>query len=355
MVAVEGSARESRRSHVLAAIVHEYIATGQPVGSATLVIRHRLGVSPATVRNDMNALEADGFIMQPHTSAGRVPTDLGYRRFVSFAGVSARVAPGVRKLVADFFEAADPEVPALLAATSRLLSDVTAHVAVVVGPLPRERVLRGAYMVPLGETAALAVLVVDTGQLESRRVELRSGTGSSELEAASKFLSDIVSGKTIEDGLEHAREGIQRHGYPAMVLLVREVADAFAAESHAEPPVFLGGAYRTAGRGAFDDPERIHAVLEVLEERKALSSLFREALGGASPGLLIGSENPFVELSDCSFVAADVRAAGKAAGSVGIVGPTRMKYQSVIGGVSEVSRRLSEYFEAISSGAAASA
>ncbi|MGB2756477.1 MAG: heat-inducible transcriptional repressor HrcA, partial [Acidimicrobiia bacterium] len=157
---------DERRAEVLRAIVEEYVASAQPVASQRVVARNGLKVSSATIRNDMHTLERDGYIAQPHTSAGRVPTDLGYRYYVDHLANTARLAGAQQRAVSDFFEAAHSAMEDVLSQTSQLLARITNHAAVVVPPQDEAPTIRGIQLVDIGDGSILVVVVTSTGSVQ---------------------------------------------------------------------------------------------------------------------------------------------------------------------------------------------
>ena len=191
-----GSADE-RRFEVLRAIVADFVATKEPIGSKSLVERHNLGVSSATVRNDMVLLEQDGYLQQPHTSAGRVPTEKGYRFFVDSLEAPGPLEPSQRQQVKQFFARAHGEIEHVLNETSRLLSDLTDHTAVVVGPHHDRAAVRSVQLVSLTARVVLVVVVLSDGAVEKRTLELRNDIGEERVAAAAAHLGRLLMGFTL--------------------------------------------------------------------------------------------------------------------------------------------------------------
>lgn len=341
---------DERKQAILSAIVEEYVSTGIPVGSQTVVLTRRLGVSAATVRNEMKVLEREGYIEQPHTSAGRVPTDLGYRCYVDAAEGPVHLQPALRRVVEQFFSQAQAEMETLLAETSRLVAAVTDHAAVIVGPVSTQRLIRGAHIDHLAETMVLATLVSDTGQVESRRIDLGEPVSAADVDKATAEFKAAVLGRPAVDGLLKLTEKADGHasgdsgGISTMILT--SIARAFeGGDLDSQPPYYLGGAHRTAAVGSFSDPADVHRVLELLEQQATLVRLLRSAVESESVAVLIGGEIPLEALHHCTVVATGFGAGGQTLGTIGVVGPTRMDYSTVISGVAEISNRLGAILE----------
>lgn len=334
---------DERKAAILRAVVDEYIRTAAPVGSAHVAERADLAVSSATVRNDMAALERDGYLVQPHTSAGRIPTDKGYRFFVDHLAPGGVLQPGQAQQVRSFFARAHGELERMLGDTSRLLSTLTHHAAVVVAPAGAElAVVRSAQLVGLGGRTALAVAVLSNGEVEKRTVELDEDTGEAGVAAASVHLARELAGTVWGTSAAPSPTGDA-----AVDALVARAAAALRPASSAEGAdhVFVGGASRMAA--AFDAVETIRQVLSILEQQVVVVGLISDILDrGLS--VAIGAEHGVEPLAGCSVIVAPYEVEGERAGSIGILGPTRMDYQQALAAVAVVSRRLSR---ALSDGA----
>jgi heat-inducible transcriptional repressor len=332
---------DERKAAILRAIVEEHVATAQPVGSQTVARSRGLNVSSATVRNEMTVLEHDGYIVAPHTSAGRIPTDLGYRYFVDhFTRTGALPAPQ-RRAVADFFTlftSANQVLDDLLHETSQLLARVSSHTAVVVGPhSPREiATVRSVQLVSLQPSLVLALAVLSNGNVEKCVLHLAHDADDSTVTAAGFALDAQLT----DAGWTHLPEPAPT-GNAAVDRLAREARDALAARGeHDSDPLYVGGASRLAAEHeAFPTATTATRLLELLEHQVELVSLVRELLA-QEPIVSIGSENPLDELRDCSIVVAPYRVDGEVAGTVGVLGPTRMDYRQALAAVEAISEQL---------------
>ncbi|HEX2849565.1 MAG TPA: heat-inducible transcriptional repressor HrcA [Acidimicrobiales bacterium] len=326
---------DERKAAILRAVVEEYIETAQPVGSSRLVHSAHLQVSPATVRNELAVLERDGYLVQPHTSAGRVPTDKGYRFFVDQLTPKGRLEAAQRQAVADFFSRTHDAVEQMLHDTTRLLSGVTDLAAVVVAPGHEVATIRSVQLVALGHRLALLVVVLSNGVVEKRGVELDEGTGDDRVAGASAHLAGHLVGQQMSTLPE-----IPPTGDRATDDLVTDAVARLREGHDAEPDqVFVGGASRMAA--AFDAVETVRQVLDILEQQYVVVTLLRDVLDrGLS--VAIGSEVGHESLAECSVVVAPYEVEGEPAGTIGVVGPTRMKYPQALAAVALVGRRLGE-------------
>ena len=337
---------DDRKRLVLRAIVSEHVAHGEPVGSKRVVEVARLDVSAATVRNEMAALERLGYITQPHTSAGRVPTDKGYRRFVDELRAEAAVAGPQRELVQELLGSAT-DVEDLLARTSSVLSQLTRLVSLVIAPDVETARLKLVELVGLTPGSALLLLVADTGRVEKRSIELPPQTSEAELERVRAVLGEHVRGRRLGD--VHAAIAAIADEAPADLReVLRATADATASGLADDTihHVFVGGQASLAGDASFER-EHLSRLLELLEERATLARLVAEATADDEPTVRIGEENEVEDLRAASLVAQRYQLV--TAGSLGVLGPTRMDYGSVLGTVRAVVEQLQQSLNDLSS------
>jgi heat-inducible transcriptional repressor len=329
---------DERKAEILRAIVEQYVATAQPVGSQTVTHTTGLGVSAATVRNEMSVLEGEGYITQPHTSAGRVPTDRGYRYYVDHLAGSGQLPAPERRRIAEFFTSATLAMDELLAQTSTLLAGVTAHAAVVVGPETQAVVVRSAQLVRLHPRVLLAVAVLSNGAVEKEVLELDDDIDESVLSAASGRVAEHLDGQCLS---ELTRTLPDAGAGDVADALVRAACESLRArvEQHEGESLYVGGASRLAAEHDAFGFTSFARLLELLEQHVVLAGLMRELLG---PGLTvsIGSENERADLRECSLVLAPYLVAGEVAGTLGVLGPTRMDYRKAQAAVVAVSHRL---------------
>jgi heat-inducible transcriptional repressor len=323
---------DERKASILRAVVEEYIQTAQPVGSRHVAEDPGVAVSPATVRNEMAQLEADGYLVQPHTSAGRVPTDKGYRFFVDSLTEPGPLGATETQQVRDFFARAHGELEAMLADTSRLLSGITKHAAVVVGPPHEVATVRSVQLVGLSPRVALCVAVLSNGAIDKHTLELDTDTDDEVLARASAHLSRHLVGKSL--ATLHA---VEPSGSPDADRLV-DVALARLVHDHDDPDaVFVGGTSLMAG--SFEAVDTVRRVLTILEQQIVVVSLLRDVLDrGLS--VAIGSETGVEPLAECSLVVAPYTVDGEGVGTIGVLGPTRMNYPQALAAVAVVSQRL---------------
>ncbi len=335
---------EERRLAVLRAIVEDYVATHEPVGSKALVERHNLGVSPATIRNDMAALEEEGFIAQPHTSAGRVPTDLGYRLFVDrLSGVKPLSAPE-RRAIHQFLDDA-VDLDDVMSRTVRLLAQITRQVALVQYPSFTRSTIRHVELVSLSATRVILVVIVDTGRVEQRIIDCPAALPEATLADLRSRLIVALAGKgfaDVPDAVEDLEEAFAADDRPLVRAIVSAVLET-ARERHDER-VVLGGTAHLARYGeAF--PISIQPVLEALEEQVVLLRLLGETTNLQGVTVRIGHENPVEGLESTSVITAQYARSDHPVASLGIVGPTHMDYPGTMSAVHAVARYVSRILD----------
>lgn len=338
---------EERKARILRAVVRDYIRTAEPVGSGAIVRRYRLGVSPATVRHEMSVLEELGFLVQPHTSAGRIPTDRGYRYFVDTLPPRLPLPAVLRRGITDFFGDPLGDVEVALSGATQLLSRLTGHAAIAIPPRPADGVVTHVELVAVG-SAILLLVVSDTGRVHKRVLELAVLPAAPIVESVSGRLAHSLSGRSypVVRRLVSAMAAEAGEEERALLASVSEAFDDFELEPE---QVFLGGVANIAGEAAFEHRETLRRLVETLEERTEVLRLLRS--GEIGEGLLlvrIGHENPLRALSEASVVLARYRIGERIVGTVAVIGPTRMEYPAVMSTARAVAGRLSDFLGQLS-------
>jgi heat-inducible transcriptional repressor len=328
---------DERKARLLRAVVHEFIQTAEPVGSKALAGRYALGISPATIRNELAALEEQGFLSHPHTSAGRVPTDRGYRFYVdSISGVS-ELARGQRDAVMHYLEGA-AGLEETLQRTSLLLASLTHYTAMVAPPaLDRSRV-RHIELVQLSSHVIMLVLIVDTGRVEQRLLETKGEVGVDDLEDLRRRLNEKLAGEQLNRA-ELVLSGLAETVPDEQRWLFTVVADALGqvVSDRTSERVWLGGQAHIVGPGAFDQLETVREVYKLLEQQVLVLRLLQVAFthGADQINVVIGSENQIEGMQACSLVTSTYPA-GDTIGTIGVLGPTRMDYLRAMAAVQAV-------------------
>lgn len=330
---------DDRKAAVLRAVVEEYISTAVPVGSGHLAGRPGMAVSSATVRSELAHLEREGYLSQPHTSAGRIPTEKGYRFFVDQLTPAGVLDTIHRQQVRDFFAHAHGAIEQMLQDTSRLLGDLTDCAAVVIGPRVEVATIRSCQLVDLGRVALL-VLVLSNGAVEKATIELPAGAASERLGAAGAHLAAHLTGLSLQEAAV-AGPRVPPSGDLETDDIVRRAAAVLAVGHAVEADqIYVGGAFRMVS--AFDALDQVRRILSVLEQQYVVVTLLRDVMDrGLS--VAIGTELGLEPLADCSVVVAPYQVEGEQGGTIGLLGPTRMNYAQALAAVAIVGKRLGRH------------
>jgi heat-inducible transcriptional repressor len=330
-----------RKASILRDLVQLYIRMGEPVGSEALAQHSRLGVSSATIRNELAALEEMGYLTQPHTSSGRTPTELGYRYFVNMLPARNRLRDPERLAIVHFFDEALADVDEILRGTTQLLSRLTRYASLAMAPGVRASMIARAELVRVG-SGTLLLVVFEDGRVEKRMIDVPHETSDDVLEHASRSLQEEVGGRSIPEARE-ATVSRATHSPAGERGIIANVAEALASIDVANRPehVYFGGMANIATDEAFRHRESIRQMLEALERESEVLRLLREAASSPPVTVTIGHENPMTGMWEASVIAAPYEAGGEALGTIGVVGPLRMDYASAIAAVRAVADRLS--------------
>lgn len=328
---------DDRKASILGALVEAYIETAQPVGSGRLSSAWSVDVSPATVRTEMAQLQEAGYLVKPHTSAGRVPTEKGYRFFVDNLVEPVRLAAIDRRQVRSFFGNAHGEMEWILQETSQLLAAMTGSAGVVVAPDSDHEILRSVQIVDLGAGHALLVVVTANGSVEKHALELADDDLDFEetLARVTSHLLDYLRGHRLA-----ALPTVPLTGQELIDRVLVQVRGALDDLAAIQETAYVGGASVMAE--TLEDTDRVRRVLDLLERQIVVVGLIRDLMDrGLS--VAIGSETGVEPLAGCSLVVAPYKIAGEAAGSIGVLGSTRMDYPQVLATVGVVGRWLGDH------------
>lgn len=326
---------DDRKLAVLRAIVEDYVSTNEPVGSKALVDRHNLDVSPATIRNDMAVLEEQGYIVQPHTSAGRIPTDKGYRLFVDRLSAIKPLSAAERRAIETFLAGAY-DLDDVVMRTVRLLAQLTRQVAVVQYPSLSKSTVRHVELVPLHDRRLLLVIITDTGRVEQRVVEMPATFDEDSITQLRAVLNTCLDGRKLTDVASVAAELPERvdpRERPNAAAVFSVILETLVAR-HEERIVVAGASNLTVA----DFSQGLREVLEALEEQVVLMRLLGETDDRSAVTVTIGAENDVLGLRSTSVVAAGYGSPDRSLAKLGVVGPTRMDYPTAMGAVRAVAR-----------------
>ena len=332
---------DDRKLEVLRAIVEDYVATQEPVGSKALVERHHLRVSPATVRNDMAALEEEGYLRQPHTSAGRVPTDKGYRLFVDKLSRIKPLSPAERRAIERFLIGA-VDLDDVVHRTVRLLAQLTRQVAILQYPsLARSRV-RHLELVPISTTRLMVVMITDTGRVEQRLVELPGPVDIDQVAALRSAINERLVGLWLGETtalVQALSDQVAPELRAPMTSLATVLLETLVERT--EERIALAGTANLTRGGILDFAGSLRPILEALEEEVTLLKLFGQ-VDQSLTRVRIGDENEIEDLRATSVVTTGYGPGNTVVGGLGVLGPTRMDYPGTIATVRAVARYVGE-------------
>jgi heat-inducible transcriptional repressor len=329
---------DPRARQVLGAVVREYIATAEPVASAQLVRGYKLDVSAATVRNELAALEEAGLLTHPHTSAGRVPTDLGYRYFIETLMPSPSLRPDEQVTVSHQFQQALQDTAAWLRVAASSLARLTAEASIVTTPGSNRTALRHVEVVPIQERRVLLVAVVEGGAVRQQILELGTPTTADQLRALSTRLTNSLSGAMATQ--VRAAAGAERGAEADITGALARILDEYDTVRARE--VYVDGFQNILAQPEFAESDRSRAMLSLFEDRTRLSEILPLDLGDGEVHITIGHEHRHESLRECSLVIGRYGASADIVGFVGVVGPTRMDYARSIGAVRYVGSLMSD-------------
>lgn len=340
---------DERKQKVLRAIIKDYISTAEPVGSRTIARKYDLGVSPATIRNEMADLEDLGYIEQPHTSAGRVPSDRGYRYYVDCLMKKQQLTKEEEKKILSGYKAKVQDIGIVLSQTNTIISNITNYTSILTGPEFNKSNLRHVQLVPLESGRALVVVVADNGMTQTKMIDLPKSIDDTDLVKISQVMNAKLQGLSLEDiKLTLIKEiyfelSKHKHIFNAAMDLIQETLNL-----NPEEKVYLAGTLNILNQPEFRDIEKVKTLLSLLEQEKVLKGIISDS-GNVEEGIhvTIGGENRVEELHNCSTITATYQIDGKVIGSVGIIGPTRMDYEKAVSIVDFMTQHLSRMMEDI--------
>lgn len=322
-----------RQHRILQAIVEEYISTAEPVGSRTISRRYLPEASPATIRNDMADLEELGFLEQPHTSAGRIPSDSAYRYYVDSSVEGARLPAEQARSIEELLGTKTQQAESLVQTTVRLLSETSSLISIALGPQVVPASLTRIEFARVGGGNAVLILVSDAGFVETKLLELPPATDDTALRRLADILNGMLEGHNWETvnrpGLLRDVRG-ELPGYEPMVDETIEFLRSSLEPDGAEERVYVSGMAHLLDLPEFQDLARTKALLALLDQAQSVSALLAERLGPQGVTVTIGRENKREEMAECSLVSAPYHAGGRAVGGVAVLGPKRMAYRLVL-------------------------
>lgn len=322
-----------RQQLILSAIVEDYIVSAEPVGSRTLSKHSDFRLSPATIRNEMADLEELGYLAQPHTSAGRIPSQKGYRYYVDNLTPVAEIDQATLSVLRDVFRERMTEIERVIQQTSVCLSQLTQYTSIVLGPQMQQERIRHIQLVPLGQGKAVAILVTDSGHVENRQVQLSEDISSSDVVQ----MVNLLNHRLQDVPVGRLRSHLYREIANEMASTLEHYEDAIAvldelnrAADSGHANVYVGGATNILGQPEFRDVDKVRPLLELLERADWQQASHVLPLQVPGVQVRIGLENDVPTLQDFSVVSHTYSVMGQPVGSIGVIGPTRMDYARVM-------------------------
>ncbi|MFX4263376.1 heat-inducible transcriptional repressor HrcA [Pelotomaculum propionicicum] len=333
---------DDRKQKVLLAIVQDFIATAEPVGSRTIAKKYGLGVSPATIRNEMADLEEMGYIEQPHTSAGRVPSVRGYRYYVDYLMKKRELTRDEEELIRSQLETKARDVGRVIQRTGNLLSQLTSYTSMVLTQQMGPNNFKHVQLVQMNPSQTMVIVVMDNGAVHNRMIETPESIIASDLETLSKVLNAKLQGLNMETIkitlLKELYFELGRHKH-ILDLALELIQDSLALKE--EDKIYLGGVFNMLTQPEFHNVERVKTMLGILEQEKLLCELLSGESRDEGVTVRIGGEIKDYDIKDYSVVAAPYTLSGRKIGTVGVLGPTRMDYAKVISVVDFLTKNLS--------------
>lgn len=319
-----------RKKKILQIIIEDYISSAEPVGSRTIARKYDLGLSPATIRNEMSDLELLGYLEQPHTSAGRIPSAQAYRFYVDALIEPGTLTDNDMALIDGWYNERRRNIDDIFQSTAKILSRMTQNVSMVLNN--QQTIANFCYLkfLPLDSQHAILCIVADDGSIDTNVVDIPLGMSSEEMDYLAGKMSKLLEDRNLSDISVEILQNVHTDVvedkliFSSLLQAVRKMTGR-----RQEQKVFLGGTKQLLNQPEFRDVERVRNLLGILEEEKVLKDLLQ---GGEDSGLkvTIGSENKFTGIQDCSMVQATYRLNGQIVGTMAVLGPTRMEYGKVI-------------------------
>lgn len=333
---------DERKKRILKVVTDDYIASAEPVGSRTIARRYDLGLSPATIRNEMADLEEGGYLEQPHTSSGRVPSEKGYRYYVDTLMSMHRLDEKEVEIIYRELEKYHNEIETVIHQTSKILAQFTQYPSMALGPQIKSAIFRHIQLVKLSRSTILVILVTDTGYVENKIIEFENEISESELDRISNLFNQKLRGMNLRDIQSNVLKELRSEMVfqdqffnEAVKVLIKSIA------KHSQERVFVDGATKILEQPEFSDVIKFKPLMKTLEEEECLYKLLSDSLQKGAK-VKIGSENEDYGIQDCSIVTAGYEIAGRTVGVIGVLGPTRMEYAKVLPIVEYTAKILSD-------------
>ncbi len=337
-----------REAAVLRALVYEYITTGKAVGSRSFVQKYSFSVSPATMRNIMFDLEAGGFLMQPHTSAGRIPTDKGYRYYVDSLIDTYDFVMNEKLRVREELISKELQLDRIFSSVSKMLSLVSNYAGIILTPKPDFTIVKYIELIPLDNNEIVFILITRTGVVLTRKVKVSTRVIQDEIRNYAKYLTGELCGFSLfdirSDVFNRLRSEAMNDRHKEMAL---DIAQLALAETE-EPDLFIDGIENLLHIPEMIEAEQLKKLLHLIDEKKVLRGIMERNMEKEGVNTLIGEEIAEAEVSGCSIVTSSYKMGNKKVGVLGIIGPTRMDYEKVVPLVDYTGKVVSDFLTKMS-------
>lgn len=334
---------DERKRRILQAIIDDYINTAEPIGSRTIAKRHELGLSSATIRNEMADLEEMGYLAQPHTSAGRIPSDKGYRLYVDHLMPVRELELEEIQKIKMAMETRINELTQLIKQASAVLSRITNYTSMVMTPQMKRSSIKALQVVPIETGNAMVIVVNNAGIARNCMIRISETIGPDTLIMISNALNHRLSGLTIEEVNIHVIQDLEREiGISSQLLLpiFKGVADCI--DQIDDPEVYVEGTTNIFNHPEFRDMSKARNIMSLLDEKNSLYKILIESVDENGITIRIGTENDITGIKDCSLITANYSVADNFIGTIGIIGPTRMEYPKVISSMKYITKLINE-------------
>lgn len=335
---------DERKAKILSAVIDDYIATAEPIGSRTIARKYQIGISPATIRNEMADLEELGYLSQPHTSAGRVPSNKGYRFYVDFLMPSRKITQNEQLVIKRLFKKRIKELEDLVEEAAKVISKLTSYTAVILGPQIETSRLKHIQIMCIEQGKGLILLLTDCGTISHHIINIPQNLTDSDLTRLSNALNDNLVGKTFSEITTELMESIKNEmiEYDDILNVLFDILQESLGDENDNAKVITAGSSNMLEFPEFRDVEKAVSFLALLEQSSLLKKVLRDSHRQDALTITIGTENPCTEFQDLSIITSSFEISNKNLGVCSIMGPTRMEYSKVVAVLEKVTDFLNE-------------
>ncbi len=343
-------ALNERKIKILQAIINDYIATAEPVGSRTIAKKYDLGISSATIRNEMSDLEEMGFIIQPHASAGRIPSDLGYRLYVDRLMQHKELDDSEQVYLQNVINRNISRIDYLMEETARAVSMMTKYTSIISEPVVVKTKLKQIRLIPLDEHSVMLIIATEENFIKNHILKVNNALSDEEIYRASNKINVILKGHTLEDinqdTVGELSYALSEHS-DLIHPLLRAIAQTIRSAENVQ--VHLSGTKNILTFPEFSDVQKAKSLFQTLEERDVLVTLLGET-ADSDMEILIGNENSIEEMKDCSIIKTTYKVGDNTHGTIGVIGPTRMDYSQVVSVLNSMVKNIERVLKFIADG-----